>query len=524
MLFPWLPIFDIFNIRANFKKPIDIESVQTRNDDFTLLIPIFNDINRLTNVDFLKKYRDKVILCTTTNETPEFLSSLKKLCDKYGFKATYSDINTGKKNPWTIYNKTLLAHDVVLRESISTISSEYVIFMDGDTYVDGDLEVLTGALEEKGYDIASVKVLPSKRKTLIEKLQGVEYDIAMQARLIYPWLTSGAGMVAKRSIMVSTMKNHSLFFDGGDIEIGELSDMMGYKVGHIPMIFYTEVPHTVSAWIKQRFSWMCGMFRHSIVNIEHNLKHPFHFIYYSFIIYFLLPSKIIEIFRHWYLLPFIILLYTVITYITNWKVRSRWMLLFPFYALFQVLVLVWFGVYRYIQTIFRSKNIGRIKMKHNPNNISFFHPEYAINNISSYFIALSSTFLLIMATNGFAQTSILGRRYEATELALEITDFTASKTGETLAFIFPGKEEGSVAGFKSESYDGVYDIKTTGKDNLQIASEAIDLFGKEYNVKLTQEIKDIAMKELINDPGFPKISQESENVQIAKELIKKHIT
>ena len=163
-------------------------------------------------------------------------------------------------------------------------------------------------------------------------------------------------------------------------------------------------------------------------------------------------------------------------------------------------------------------------MKHNPNNISFFHPEYAINNISSYFIALSSTFLLIMATNGFAQTSILGRRYEATELALEITDFTASKTGETLAFIFPGKEEGSVAGFKSESYDGVYDIKTTGKDNLQIASEAIDLFGKEYNVKLTQEIKDIAMKELINDPGFPKISQESENVQIAKELIKKHIT
>jgi len=34
------------------------------------------------------------------------ISDLKKLCDKYGFKATYSDINTGKKNPWTIYNKT----------------------------------------------------------------------------------------------------------------------------------------------------------------------------------------------------------------------------------------------------------------------------------------------------------------------------------------------------------------------------------------------------------------------------------
>jgi hypothetical protein len=64
----------------------------------------------------------------------------------------------------------------------------------------------------------------------------------MRSRLIYPWLTSGAGMVGKRDVLVSIMNNHSLFFNGGDIEIGKLDDMMGYKVGYIPMVFYTDVP------------------------------------------------------------------------------------------------------------------------------------------------------------------------------------------------------------------------------------------------------------------------------------------
>src|SRR3989344_818413 len=254
MLFPLLTVFDFSTVRANFIRPINLKKIQARSNDFALLVPIFNDTKYLTNVEFLRLYSDRVVLCTTTNETPEFMNDLQNLSNRFGFRIYRCDVGIGKKNPWAIYNKTLLAHDAVLKSTIGQLNEKYVIFIDGDTWVDGYLEVLCGAMEEKGYDIASIKVLPSKRETVMENLQGVEYDIAMQARLLYPWLTSGAGMIANREVMVSIMRNHSLFFNGGDVEIGKLADMMGYKVGHLPMVFYTDIPETFKKWSKQRYS------------------------------------------------------------------------------------------------------------------------------------------------------------------------------------------------------------------------------------------------------------------------------
>ena len=95
MLFPWLTIFDFNTFRANFKKPVD--DAPTKSKDFALLLPIFNDIKYLKNVDFLKQYGHHVVLCTTTNETEEFLTNIKSVASKYGFSITYSEIVNGKK-------------------------------------------------------------------------------------------------------------------------------------------------------------------------------------------------------------------------------------------------------------------------------------------------------------------------------------------------------------------------------------------------------------------------------------------
>jgi hypothetical protein len=417
MLMPLLTVFDMATIRANFIKPLKLSAIKARSDDFALLVPIFNSTKYLTNIEFLAKYRKHVILCTTTNETPEFMNEINGLAHTYNFRVITSDVGTGVKNPWAIYNKTLLAHDAVLKSTIDMIQEKYVIFIDGDTYVDGDLNALCGAMEENKFDIASVKVLPAKRETVMEHLQGVEYDIAMQARLIYPWLTSGAGMVAHRSVMISIMKNHSLFFNGGDVEIGRLSDMMGYKVGHIPMVFYTDIPSTFSAWMKQRYSWMCGMFRHSIINMDHNLKHPFHFIYYTFIIYFLMPIKIFEMMTKPQMFPIVLLVYMFITYFANWKVRSRWMLLFPFYALFQVIVIIWCGAYRYFKTVSITGNIGKIKMKHNPLGINFFHPDHFFKTTKSYLTIATAIFVICSLAIGTFQVFVFGRQYEPLDMA-----------------------------------------------------------------------------------------------------------
>lgn len=460
MLLPLLTVFDFSTVRANFVKPINIAKIKAKSDDFALLVPIFNSTKYLTNVEFMSKYKERVVLCTTTSETPEFMAELEALSNKYGFRIHTSDIGEDKKNPWAIYNKTLLAHDAVLKSSITLLTEKYVIFIDGDTWVDGELETLCGAMEENSYDIASVKVLPSKRETPMEHLQGVEYDIAMQARLLYPWLTSGAGMVANREVMIAIMKNHSLFFNGGDVEIGKLSQMMGYKVGHIPMIFYTDVPSTFKAWVKQRFSWMCGMFRHSVINIDHNLKHPFHFIYFTFIIYFLMPFKIIEMLSRPHLIPVILALYVLITYFANWKVRSRWMLLFPFYALFQVLVLVWCGIWRYIRTVIRSKNIGKIRMKYNPLARPGFHLPSITNTAKNYAVVAMSIFVICAINVSVFQKFVFGEDYEPLELAYVAASGIYNgmqKAGEDVAIASTekwGEEafiEGAVAGASDEA-------------------------------------------------------------------------
>lgn len=455
---PLLTVFDMATIRANFIKPLPLDKIKETSDDFALLVPIFNSLKYLTNVSFLAKYSHHVVLCTTTNETPEFMESVNQLSRQYGFRVRTCDVGTGTKNPWAIYNKTLLAHDAVLKSTIGQLTEKYVIFIDGDTYVDGDLRVLCGAMEENNFDIASVKVLPSRRVTPAECLQGVEYDIAMQARLIYPWLTSGAGMVALREVMISIMKNHSLFFNGGDVEIGRLADMMGYKVGHIPMVFYTDVPVTFSAWVKQRFSWMCGMFRHSIINLDHNLKHPFHFVYYTFIIYFLIPFKILDMVSRPAMFPVILGIYMLITYFANWKVRSKWMVFFPLYALFQVLVIIWFGAFRYFKTVLISGNVGKIKMRHNPKGISLFHLPHLANVTKNYLTIATVIFVISALSIGAFQRFVFGREYEPLDLAYAAASNLDRRLGEwgdelrvNANIAWGDRKEGQVAGETTDS-------------------------------------------------------------------------
>jgi hypothetical protein len=208
MLLPWLAVFDFLSFRANFKKPIDLYAIKQRSNDFALLVPIFNDVKYLGNIDFLRKYAKNVILCTTDQEAPEFNAALEKVAHENGFRVSYNLVEGTGKNPWAIYSKTLLAHDAVLKVTTYKISERYVIFIDGDTYVDGDLSALCGAMEENSFDLASVRVLPSRRETVMEQLQGIEYDIAMRGRLLYPWLTSGAGMIAKTEVMNAVLENH----------------------------------------------------------------------------------------------------------------------------------------------------------------------------------------------------------------------------------------------------------------------------------------------------------------------------
>lgn len=343
------------------------------------MVPIFGHIRYLRNVEFLRQYGRRVILCTTTKETKEFNTAIEHLAHEHGFKIFRSDIPLASKrhkpNPWRLFTNTLnaaveqeinkeVARDEIIRDSFVAVDSEYCIFIDGDTVAKESFDKLIGLMKEKDYDVASVRVLASRSKTVMEKLQSLEYELAMDARKIYPWLTSGAGVVTRAKTIKQIMSHHSLFFSGGDIEIGKLANMLKCRVGHLHFEFYTDVPATFGAWFKQRVAWFGGGFRHAIVNFnKETWKHPMFFFYTTILVYGTTPLRWYEIIKHPYMLLLVILVYWILVFLFHWKKIGWFFLLFPFYALLQVMVLVPIGMFSYLRMAYVARNAGIIKLR-----------------------------------------------------------------------------------------------------------------------------------------------------------------
>jgi hypothetical protein len=359
------------------KKHVLNESTKP-NHDFSVLVPIFGNMSYLKNVEFLKTYGDKVILCTTTKENQVFNENIERIAKENNFNIFRSQVPLATKmarpNPWRLFASTLsgttdvinreIARDEIIRDSFASVKSEYCVFIDGDTVANESFEKLVGLMEEKQFDVASVRVLVSKTDTVMEKLQSLEYELAMDARKIYPWLTSGAGIVAKTKVINEIMSHHSLFFSGGDIEIGKLAGLLKYKTGHLHFEFYTDVPSTFKAWYKQRLAWFGGGFRHAIINFHsYSWKHPMFYFYTTILVYAATPLRWYEAIKHYQILPLVIAIYWCLIFIFHWKHRAWYFFLFPFYALLQVMILLPLGVFTYFRMAFYSQNVGLIAIR-----------------------------------------------------------------------------------------------------------------------------------------------------------------
>ena|SRR3989338_10402566 len=66
--------------------------------------------------------------------------------------------------------------------------------------------------------------------------------------------------------------------------------------------------------------------------------------------------------NHLEIFPFLLSFYIAFNFVSNWEIRSRYFFLFPFYALFQVIILPWCGIYRYIKTVAQTGNWGKISV------------------------------------------------------------------------------------------------------------------------------------------------------------------
>jgi hypothetical protein len=345
------------------KKAVEPEKSRRRIPRYFIMPTVYGNISYLQNIQFLRKYADKVVICTSKYETPEFYKALRAVCRKHGFRYITADLPKVNgipiKNAYTIY-KGAFANLRKLKARKDTPC----LLIDADTYSNDNVNDLIRTFIAYGLDIASLRCEVATPRTTIERLQAFEYTLAMDNRRMDPWLTSGACNLARAGVFRHVFSKHSHFFAGGDIEIGKLARVMGYRLRHIRFVFFTAAPDTLKGWFNQRIIWFAGGVRHHVVNIaSYGWYHFFMLFYNSLLIYLLLPLRWIELLNYPFTLGVLIVLswiYTGILIAGKMAWRPAYLLL-PFYAFVQSMVILPLGFVRYAKLAWRQRSFGLLR-------------------------------------------------------------------------------------------------------------------------------------------------------------------
>jgi cellulose synthase/poly-beta-1,6-N-acetylglucosamine synthase-like glycosyltransferase len=325
-----------------------------------LIMPtVYGDIAYLKNLSFLKKYSHNVVICTSKYESEQFYADLRRVCRQYGLRYICADVPKVKgvpvRNAYTIYKGAFRNLN-----RLGVAKDTPCILIDADTYATKNVNNLVRAFKALNVDIASLRCEVDNPTSLLEKLQAYEYRMAMDNRRMDPWLTSGACNMAKASVFKAVFSRHSDFFAGGDIEIGKLAQVMGYKVAHLNFSFYTEVPSTVRDWFNQRIVWFAGGVRHHVANIgSFGWHHFFIFFYNSLIVYLLLPLRWIEVSNFPLTLAALVILSWLYSFIlTAGRGWQPAYLMLPVYGFTQSMIILPIAAGRYVKYAWRQRSLG----------------------------------------------------------------------------------------------------------------------------------------------------------------------
>lgn len=373
------------------RRAVKVTPGRGRTPRYLIMPTVYGDISYLQNIPFLKKYADKVVICTSTHEKPEFYTALRKVCRQHGFRYIRAEVPIVKgqpvKNAYTIYKG---AFKNLRRLKVS--GDTPCILIDADTYALKNVNNLARTFIGAKLDIASLRCEAANPKTTIEILQDFEYKIAMDNRRMDPWLTSGACNIAKAKVYRHVFSRHSDFFAGGDIEIGKLAQVMGYKIRHIGFTFYTALPDTFKDWYKQRIIWFAGGIRHHVANIGgFGWHHFFMLLYNSLIIYLLLPLRWFEIINFPLTMALLIAISWLYTAILVWG-RGWWRpayLLLPFYSFLQSMIIIPVALVRYLKLTWKLRSFGLLKfdLSRNPFSVRLLYRTLNIGSASLVILA-----------------------------------------------------------------------------------------------------------------------------------------
>jgi hypothetical protein len=185
----------------------------------------------------------------------------------------------------------------------------------------------------------------------------------MDNRNMDPWLTSGACNLATAGLFKTVFSRHSNFFIGGDIEIGKLAMIMGYRTGFMDFTFLTVAPDTIRAWFKQRVIWFSGGIRHHVTNVaSFGWYHFFILFYNSLLVYLLLPLRWYEFVHVPLLLPLVVAFSWL--YIGILCINKGWKpvyLALPLYSFIQTMVILPLAVIKYLKLVKIHRSFGHLR-------------------------------------------------------------------------------------------------------------------------------------------------------------------
>lgn len=343
----FLLAFDVQNVAAGMNWRVVRPTARTTRD-YTIIVPVWGDPRYWGNREHLEPYKDRVLLACNVH-TPQMAAFADRI-EREGWRV------------FRTWDDPKISPAQTIRKALAAVDTTWVLRLDGDSFPADDFGKAVAAAEDADADVCSVKVLPSRRHTVAEQLQGVEYDIAMRGRHVRPWATSGACHIVRTEAMRAIMRKHSLWFFGEDIETGVIAEHLQLKVRHVDFVVYTVVPETFRQLFKQRRCWWAGHFRLSVLNFEQQIRFPVLAMYNVGLIYLLLHGKWHELITATQVIPVLILVYTLLTTLSNWPVRSRWLIAFPYYTLAQALIMPPIGALHYFVTRLRWRRAGRYRI------------------------------------------------------------------------------------------------------------------------------------------------------------------
>ena len=347
-------LFDFQNVLSWSRRRV-IGPHFRRNNDYTIVVPIYGHPRYFANREVLSKVKDHVLLAIDVG-TPEMKSfALKIFAD--GWRVVCTELE--RPSP---------PHLIRFALESGQIATSYVIRLDGDTRPLEDFGRYLESIEEDGADLCSVKVAVTNPRTQAQKMQALEYRMAMLSRHFRPWLTSGACTVGKTEALRLIYRHHSFWFPGEDIETGRVAKALRMRVRHLDMTVETDAPESWPGLLRQRRLWWAGNFRHTIVNLDKNmLRMPVWSFYYLALVWVGLYFKWDTVTSYASVGAFLKLLgismvvCAAITVVANIQVRSWRMLIFPLYAFAQAMLMPIVGSIYYWVFAHRQGFLGRYR-------------------------------------------------------------------------------------------------------------------------------------------------------------------